>query len=339
MRAAAIRTFASTAVITVVGLAVVGFAMGLSALSVAIILVLVEIAFSFDNAIVNAKVLGRLSEFWQRMFLTVGAVIAIFGMRIVFPIFIVALTAGLSWSEVVHLALHQPDMYAQKLEAAHLPIAAFGGGFLLVLALDFFVDPEQQVLWLTSFERSLKKLAQHWAPPLITTAVLALASFVPANHHHRQTFVAGMIGVAVYSALHGLTEVLGRVQRGTKGRALAGWAGFWLFVYLEILDSSFSFDSVIGAFAISSQVVLIAIGLGIGALWVRSLTVFLVRTGTLAKYRYIEHGAHYTILALAFILLLSIFYNVPEVITGLAGLGIIGSSLLASHQALRDEAK
>src|SRR5690606_21345166 len=103
--------------------------------------------------------------------------------------------------------------------------------------------------------------------------------------------------------------------------------------------ASFSFDGVLGAFAVTKDVVLIAIGLGVGALWVRSLTVFMVRRGTLDSYKYIEHGAHYTITVLSAVLILSIFINVPEVIAGLAGLGIIGSSIIASRQALAAKRK
>ncbi len=92
-----------------------------------------------------------------------------------------------------------------------------------------------------------------------------------------------------------------------------------MFLYLEVLDASFSFDGVIGAFAITNDIVLMALGLGIGAMYVRSLTVYLVRQGTLDDYVYLEHGAHYAIGALAVILMVTIQYQINEVITGLVG--------------------
>ncbi|HKU18576.1 MAG TPA: DUF475 domain-containing protein [Candidatus Saccharimonadales bacterium] len=335
LRSPSVRIFLLSSVLTVAGLIGVGVGMGLGAAVVAVVLIAVEIAFSFDNAILNAKILHKMSPFWQRMFLTVGAAIAIFGMRIIFPILVVSVTSGLSWHQVLQLALHQPEAYAHKLEASHVAISSFGGAFLLVLALDFFVDDTQQVMWLTRIERSLKKLATHWAPPLITCLVVVLVAMVPANHDKRETIVAGLLGIAVYSLLHGLTEVLGRVQRRSRAVTYTGGAALLSFLYLEVLDASFSFDGVIGAFAITNRVVLIAIGLGIGALWVRSLTVFMVHHRTLSNYRFIEHGAHYTILVLAVLLFVSIFYDVPEVLTGVAGLGIIASSIVASRQATR----
>jgi hypothetical protein len=123
-----------------------------------------------------------------------------------------------------------------------------------------------------------------------------------------------------------------------KGKQVyAGWAAFGAFMYLQVLDASFSFDGVLGAFAITNKVLLIALGLGVGAIWVRSMTIFLVRKGTLNSYIYLEHGAHYAILALAAALLSSIFIDVPNAVTGIAGLGIIAASFEASREALRDK--
>ena len=117
-----------------------------------------------------------------------------------------------------------------------------------------------------------------------------------------------------------------------------GRAAFFLFLYLEVLDASFSFDGVIGAFAITSDPIIIAIGLGIGAMFIRSLTVFLVRKGTLAEYVYLEHGALWAIGALAVVLLITIEYEVSEVVTGLIGVGFIAAALVSSIVRNRREA-
>ena len=104
------------------------------------------------------------------------------------------------------------------------------------------------------------------------------------------------------------------------------------FLYLEVLDASFSFDGVIGAFAITQDVVIIMLGLAIGAMFVRSLTVFLVRQGTLDEYVFLEHGAHYAIGTLAAIMLISMTHEIPEVVTGLVGAALIGLSVYSSVQ-------
>lgn len=334
------RIFAFSGFASIAVLIAILFERGLEALTVALILIAVEVSFSFDNAIINAKVLAKMSPFWQKMFLTVGALIAIFGMRIVFPILIVALTADLSWSSVLDLALHHPTEYAHHLEEAHPSISAFGGAFLMVLALDFFADSEHEVLWFTRLERKLQKyVATHWGPPLITVLATCFVTALPFNHHKRETFIAGLLGVLVYAVLHGLTTFMERMhsrQGKTLGATphLVGFAAFVSFLYLEVLDASFSFDGVIGAFAVTNEVILIAAGLGIGALWVRSLTIFMVRRGTLGNYKYIDHGAHYTIFILACLLFISIMYDVPEVIVGLTGITIIVASIVASRQTL-----
>ncbi|HJQ08594.1 MAG TPA: DUF475 domain-containing protein [Candidatus Saccharimonadales bacterium] len=335
------RIFAFSVLGTVGGLVGVLLGMGWGAAFVTLILIAVEIAFSFDNAILNAKILSKMSRFWQVMFLTIGAAIAIFGMRLVFPILIVAITASMGWQEVLDLALHHPREYAEKLEESHAMLSAFGGAFLLMLALHFFVDDTRKVLWYAQLEQRMQRLATHWAPPLLTLLALGVVWALPFNHHKSDTLVAGVLGIVTYAAIHGLTGYFARAQeRKAKGVLVyTGMAGFVSLMYLEVLDASFSFDSVLGAFAVTKDVVLIALGLGVGALWVRSLTIFMVRRGTLNNYRYIDHGAHYTIGILAIILLLSIFITIPEVITGLAGVGVIVASILASRQALQAKHK
>lgn len=305
--------------------------LGASALWPLVVLSVIEITFSFDNAVVNAKVLKKMSPLWQRLFLSVGILVAIFGMRLVFPVLMVALTASLPWREVVDLALHHPHEYAHYLETAHPVITAFGGAFLLMLSLHFFMDNNKQHHWLEGLERGFQ-LIGHWVMPTILT-VLALIglAWLPANHHGEQTLKAGLIGLATYAALHGLTVAMGATTKSAeKLKTYGGWTALLMFVYLEVLDASFSLDGVLGAFAITSNVVLIVAGLGIGAVWVRSLTVFMVRRGTLDEYRYLEHGAHYAILVLAVAMLLSAIYEVPEAITGALGLACIGGSLVSS---------
>lgn len=106
--------------------------------------------------------------------------------------------------------------------------------------------------------------------------------------------------------------------------------GFGAFLYLEVLDASFSFDGVIGAFALTQNLFIIAIGLGIGAMYVRSMTIMLVEKGTLSEYRYLEHGAFYAILILSVVMYFQTLIHIPEVITGLGGAGLIGLSLWSS---------
>ncbi len=330
-----IRIFAFSALASLAIVVGVFFGQGVSALIITLILAVVEVTFSFDNAIINAKVLGRLSKPWQTVFLTVGILIAIFGMRVLFPIVIVMLTASLGWNQVVDLALHHPHEYAHHLEQAHASISAFGGAFLLMLALTFFFDNKREVRWIERLERGFSKLAQWWAAPLVAVLILGVFALLPANDHAATTITSGLLGGTTYALLQIVSGLFEKLDKGgnSKVRGQTGMVALTSLLYLEVLDASFSFDGVIGAFAITSNIVLIAAGLGIGALWVRSLTVYMVRKRMLDSYQYLEHGAHYTVLILALIVLTSIIWDISSYVPGLIGVSVIGASILASVQA------
>ncbi|HSX46044.1 MAG TPA: DUF475 domain-containing protein [Candidatus Saccharimonadia bacterium] len=327
-----LKQFRFSAIIALATVAAVLVTLGVSAALTTIVLIAIEIAFSFDNAIVNAKVLAKLSRFWQQLFLTVGVLIAIVGMRFVFPVVIVMVSAHLSWGEVIHEALHNPAAYANHLSAAQPTIDAFGGGFLLTLALYFLFDDKRDELWLEHVEKPLQKIGGPiWLPPLVAAGVVALVYLKAAD---TAVLTWGLAGVASYMLLKLLIDGMARLEP-QKSKQYTGWAAFLAFMYLQVLDAGFSFDSVLGAFAITDKIVLIAIGLGVGALWVRSLTVVMVRRGTLKNYIYLEHGAHYAILMLAAALLIGIFFDIPNAVTGIAGLGIIGASFVESREVLK----
>ena len=338
-----LRYFGFSLAVTVAALLWSLLDLGWGALLIMVVLILVEVTFSFENAVINAKVLRTLSPRWQTIFLTVGIFIAIFGMRVVFPILIVVLTAGLGWREVLDLALNQPDTYAEKLTSAHHTIAAFGGAFLLMLFLHFFLDKNKQTHWISTVEEPLQRHGHIWLPVMLSMAAILGLAALPANLYAEDTIKAGVLGIVTFVTVRGVEQLFARLKKTPhKDKAgkfvqQTGWAAFATFIYLEILDASFSFDGVIGAFAITKSVILIAAGLGVGAVWVRSLTVYMVRKGTLEKYRYLEHGAHYTVGVLALTLLLSIFWHVPELVAGLAGITFVGSAFWSSKRAAQNE--
>jgi hypothetical protein len=296
------------------------------------------VSLSFDNAVVNATILVRMNDFWQKMFLTVGVAIAVFGMRLLFPLLIVGVTAKLTPSEAIHLALQKgdpntPGSYGYLLREAHPAIAAFGGVFLLMLFLDFILE-ERELTWLTWIERPLARIGKlDQLSVVFTLSLLVLCSYELAPAGKTSTvLVSGIFGMIAYLLVNGLGELFDPESQaaGKELVRVAGKAAFFLFLYLEVLDASFSFDGVIGAFAITSDPIIIAIGLGIGAMFIRSLTVMLVRRGTLSEYEYLEHGALWAIGALAILLLLTMRKPVPEVLTGLIGVAFIGAALASS---------
>lgn len=304
-----------------------------TAVFLVLVLGVMEVSLSFDNAVVNASILKEMDEKWQQIFLTVGILIAVFGMRLVFPIVIVKVATGLGFGEVINLALNNPQEYARHLTENHAGIAAFGGMFLLLVFLDFMFDNDKDVHWLEAFEERMGKLGKLDVMSILVALVtlFCIQQFLPIDNATRLTvLVAGLGGVVLYIAVSSLDVFFESPEEGAavadsvKRNGLAG------FLYLEVLDASFSFDGVIGAFAITNDVVIIMLGLAIGAMFVRSMTVHLVHKGTLDQYIYLEHGAHYGIGALAIIMLLSIYFHIPEVITGLIGIAFIVASVISS---------
>lgn len=347
-----LRTFGWSFGVTVVGLLIALLYDGATGLALVAVLAVLEVSLSFDNAVVNAKVLDRMSAFWQKIFLTVGIAIAVFGMRLVFPLLIVGITAKLSPVEAFDLALNDSHRYHQLMNDAYPMIAAFGGMFLMMLFLDFVFE-ERADKWLPWLERPLARIGKlDQLSVVVAGGSLALVAWLSASDPG-SVMIAGVLGMVTYILVNGLGELFSEASEGDEedegdekdgaeaakggGRsgpsslALAtGKAGFFLFLYLEVLDASFSFDGVIGAFAISTDPIVIALGLGIGAMYIRSLTVFLVRKGTLHEYVYLEHGAHWAIGALAVCMLVSIGHHVPEWITGGLGAGLIIAAFVSS---------
>jgi len=289
------------------------------------LLCIMEISLSFDNAVVNASVLQKMPPHWQRIFLTWGILIAVFGMRLVFPVVIVSVATGLSLLEVGTLAISDGAAYGAHLHQAHIPIAAFGGMFLLMVFLHFVCDVTKEVHWIGPIEQKLTLMGKMEAVEIFAAMAILLTvqAWLPEEARY-VAILSGLIGIGIYVAVKG---IMGLVSIDGVNIARAGFMGF---VYLEILDASFSLDGVIGAFAMSHDIVVIMIGLGIGALCIRSLTVYLVRQGTLKEFIYLEHGAHWGIGALAVIMLVSMVTPVSEIITGLVGVSFIGLSLVSS---------
>lgn len=321
---------------TAAAVAAAGFLWGPQAAFLVAVLAVLETSLSLDNAVVNAKVLSSWPDRWRRVFLFWGILVAVFGMRLIFPIAIVSAATGIGPVAVTQLALNQPDQYAAQMLAVHHQIAGFGGAFLLMVALGFFFA-EKHVYWLEWAETKLTRFGQIEGVSVAVTllALFAARSALPAAQQN-EFFSAGALGVVTFVLAHGLGTLFGG-EEDEDGAGTVVRAGVAGFAYLEILDASFSFDGVIGAFVLTTYLPIIMLGLGAGAFFVRSFTIHLVEAGTLAEYRYLEHGAFYAILVLAGIMLLPTVH-LPEWVVGLSGAVILGLSLAHSVVVNRREA-
>lgn len=301
----------------------------LSFLMVGTVLAALEIALSFDNAIVNANKLEDMTPVWRQRFLTWGILIAVFGMRIVFPLAIVAIFAWINPFAAMHLALSDPDEYSRIIGHAHGPISAFGGTFLMMVALKFFIDEDKSIDWIGALEKRLRLWGsiRGFEIAFVLAIVLLISQTLP-EHELAPFLSSAVMGLLVFTLVDGLGTYLDNIAGKTA--AIGAKGGLGAFLYLEVLDASFSFDGVIGAFALTTNILLIAIGLGIGAMYVRSMTIMLVERGTLAEFRYLEHGAFYSIFALSIVMFLQSIMHVHELITGGVGMALIGAAFFAS---------
>lgn len=308
----------------------------LSVLWICAVLAVLEVSLSFDNAAVNASILKDMTPKWQQRFLTWGIAIAVFGMRIVFPLVIVMVAAGIGPVDAVQLALREPAEYQRIVSDAHIGLMGFGGAFLGMVGLKFFFDTDKDLNWIHFIERPLAKVANIEAISIGLVLLGTWATSTMLSDADALTFIIAAIGgLLVYLVVEIINHLL---EPPTPSNGDVAKAGFGAFLYLEVLDASFSFDGVIGAFALTNNLIIIAIGLGIGAMFVRSMTIFLVRKGTMSEYRYLEHGAFYAIVALAVIMYINTFAHIPEVITGVIGALLIGLAFWASVRANKREA-
>lgn len=323
------RYFLWPAVISVLLFGATWYGFGVQALILVVILSVLEVTLSFDNAVVNAKILKKMTPLWQKRFLTWGILLAVFGTRFVLPILIVSAAVWVSPVEITTLALSEPEEYSKLLDSVHGTITAFGGIFLLMVSLKYFFDKAKSVHWIRVVEKHLVKWGNIEAIEIaIALTALTALSFV-THYDQASVLTAGLIGLILFIVMEGVAGSL-----SVESEDIAS-AGLTLFIYLNILDSAFSLDGVIGAFALTSNLFIIMIGLGIGAYFVRSMTIYFVRENTLTELVYLEHGAHWAILGLSCAMLANLIVHVPEVITGLIGLAFV---LLAYWSSRKEKA-
>ena len=314
------KYFYSSFILTILGLVAAYFLGGFVAVYICVLLIILEVSLSFDNAVVNARILRHMSQVWQRRFIIYGIPIAVFGMRFLFPILIVSIAADMGMLQTLNLALNNPDEYHHALHSNKNQIYIFGGGFLLMVFLSFFFE-EKKIKWIRILEDNhlIKTLAKSQN---ITLFIAILTGIILIMLTQNSTYaIAYFSAIVLHLGLGMFDEIFS--TSGIK-------SGLMGFLYLEVLDASFSFDGVIGAFAMSQDIFIIMIGLGIGAMFVRSLTIYMVRKRILESFIYLEHGAHYAILALAVIMFIKIFYEVSEIITGTASMLFIALALIHS---------
>lgn len=307
-----------------------GVGQAFASIFICLLLAILEIFMSFDNATMNAHVLEDLDEKWRRRFLVYGILIAVFGVRLILPDLIISIAGNMTFWEAIKLSFVDHVKYAEILKSAHVIISAFGGSFLMLVTLEFFLDEEKENHWIKIIEEPLNKISKRLGAEILAVTIaisvlIVLAFIAPNKEMGFSILISGIIGIIVRLAVEMLNKFLNNDSANIIVRS-----GIGTFIYLEILDASFSFDGVIGALVITNQIVFIMIGLGIGALFVRSLTLVMVDKGTLNTYKFMSHGAFYAMASLTIIMFTTMYQEVSEFITVGLSMFFIASSILYS---------
>jgi uncharacterized protein len=292
-------------------------------------LVVFEVVNSVDNAVVNASVLKTMSILWRKRFLLIGIITSVFLVRFILPLVIVWISVPTITLPEMFLAFTgQSNVATHAIEMEKPVILAFGGVFLLFLYLHWLFLEKKDPLFL---ERFLKEKWGVWffgVASILLVLVLYLAKANPTM------MLAAAIGSATFFIVYGLKETAEK----NEAQLLGGVGGSSLsdlskFVYLEVLDTTFSFDGVVGAFAFTINLLLILIGLGIGALVVRELTIKGI--DTISKYKYLKNGALTSIGFLGIFMLVESFgVELPSYIPTIVTFIVIGVAYYASYRLL-----
>lgn len=333
-----LKYYGSSYIFTAIALVLGYFLGGMQGVAIVAILGVLETSLSFDNAVVNASVLKNWDEKWRKRFLVWGLPIAVFGMRLVFPLLIVAITASLGPIEALQLAINEPKRYEELMMSVHHEVAAFGGMFLLMVFIDFFLQEEKDHHWIPFIEGPLSKLGRLGLEVAVALVVLLTATHYIGTAEQLAFMTAGVYGLITYIAAQAVGTLAGGDEAGDEMASNVIKQGVGGFMYLELLDASFSFDGVIAAFALTNNIFVMMIGLAVGAMFVRSMTLHLVDKGTLSEYRYLEHSAFWAIGILAALMFVGATgHEVPEWIVGLTGAFVIGLGFIHSWIANKRE--
>lgn len=343
------KTFRWSFALTLAALVFALFFGSWEAVAITSILIVIEVTLSFDNSIVNARVLEGMNLFWRKMFLTVGILVAVVGVRFALPVVLVSATTGLDGLKVINLAFengdpHTPGTYGYYVLEAHPQLASLAAMFLMMLFFSWLFGSKEHA-WIKPIEIPLGKLESINPLPAILS-ITALLIYANVNAEHTvDILISGLIGLVSFMAIDGISGLFetddedGESNGGAAVASTVGKSGFMGFMYLEFLDASFSMDSLGAGLAITSNIVILILGLGVGAIFVRSMTIYLVNSGSLNTYRYLESGAMWAIGALAFILFTSIQAHVPELITGAIGIAFVGAAFISSVLANKRDVK
>jgi hypothetical protein len=294
-------------------------------------LIVFEIVNSVNNAIINAYVLKTMSEKWRKIFLFWGILFAVFVVRGILPFLVVWLSAPQVGLANAFTAIFSGDpQVMQAIDAGRPLILIAAGVFLILLYLHWLFLEEKSPLFVPD-----KLMKPHYGIWFFAFAALILVALLYFARHSPMMMLSAAIGNAVFFIIYGFQEQAQKQEEYLKKNA-TGLGDLSKLLYLEVLDASFSFDGVLGAFAFTASVPLILIGNGIGALVVREFTIKSV--DQVVRYRYLKNGAMTATGILGLLIILESFgLSVPDAMPTVIMLLTVGIAFWESRKLIKKE--
>jgi hypothetical protein len=293
-------------------------------------LVVFEIVSSIDNAIVNAHVLKTMSQKWRKIFLFWGIIFAVFVIRGLVPLLVVWLSVPeMGFMGVLHAAFSGSEDFAQKVEGSKGVILLGAGVFMALLYLHWLFLEKKDPYFVS--DKLVKPQQGIW---FFASAAVILVSLLYLARGDWHLMLSAAVGNAVFFILYGFREQAAKQEEALQGNN--NLSNFSKLMYLEVLDASFSFDGVFGAFAFTTVIPLILIGNGIGALVVRQLTIAGIEK--VSQYKWLKNGAMTSIGFLGLVMVLKSFgISIPEYLPTAITIGLVGLTFWASHRLLKKQ--
>ena len=295
-------------------------------------LIIFETVNSIDNAIVNAYVLKTMSEKWRKVFLFWGILTAVFIMRGLLPLLVVWLSVPEIGFLGAFKAMFDSNPEIAELMEARKGIILIGAGvFLLLLYLHWLFLEEKHPLFVVD-----KFIKPNYGVWFFAAAAIMLAALLYLARSSPYLMLSAACGNAIFFIMYGFREQAEKQKKRIIGR-MSQISDLSKLMYLEVLDASFSFDGVMGAFAFTTSVPLILVGNGIGALIVRDLTIRSIEK--VAQYRFLKNGAMTSIGLLGiFIIAKSFGLKIPEFLPTLITILLVGIAFWQSKKFLKKNA-
>lgn len=299
-----------------------------SILLVVVGLILFEVITSIDNAVINAEVLSTMSQRARRWFLVWGFLFAVFIVRGFLPLLIVFVANPQLGLIGALFATFSSDPEVVKAIEETSPILLMGGGVFLVFLFFhwLFLEPKNFGLRPEKFFQAQGA----WFFAIVSVLLCIIVWF--ALQVSTLMAFAAVVGSTAFFIIHGFRQFAEEQEKKLLGGNMSDTSKI---AYLEVLDSTFSIDGVIGAFAFTFSIPLILIGNGIGALVLRKLTVSNIER--IKRYKYLKNGAMYSILFLGSIMVLNAFgFHIPHWLSPAITFGSVGYFFFRSRMDMGD---